>query len=159
MKMGCKYLTVRSHKNKKYFYCRLLKSEISLDECCCCENKEHKQYKKLKANKSIRDCKTKHKLTKQTEIKTSTKKIVWERDNHKCMFCGKEVPMTCANSHYIKRSHNGKGIEQNLLTNCIECHNKFDDSIERATMLERAKQYLQTKYENWNEDDLIYKKY
>lgn len=158
--MCCKYFTVRSHKNKKYFYCRLLKKEITYDECSCCEDKEYKQYNQLKTKTTIKECKTKkHTLTKQTEIKISTKKIVWERDNHKCIFCGREVPVFCANSHYIKRSHNGKGIEQNILTNCIECHKKMDDSVERTSMLLKAKEYLQSKYDNWNEEILIYKKY
>lgn len=157
--MGCKFFTVRSHKGKKYFYCRLLKKEIEYEECKCCEEREYKQYKQLKTNKSIKECKNKHILTKKTEIKTTTKKVVWERDNHRCIFCGREVPVSCANSHYIKRSQNGKGIEQNIMTNCHECHSKFDDSIERANMLQKAKYYLQSKYENWNEKDLIYKKY
>lgn len=157
--MKCKYFTVRSHKGINYFYCRLLKKEIRSEECRCCEDKEYKQYRVLKANKSIKDCKGKHTLTKQTEIKTSTKKIVWERDNHKCIFCGREVPVFYANSHYIKRSHKGKGIEQNLMTNCLECHERFEHGRERKIMLEKAKKYLQSKYENWNEDDLIYKKY
>lgn len=31
----------------------------------------------------------KHKRTKVTEISMKTKEIVWERDNHQCIFCGR----------------------------------------------------------------------
>ena len=41
---------------------------------------------------------------------------VWERDNHRCIFCGKLVPYNLANSHFIKRSQGGLGIEQNIMT-------------------------------------------
>ena len=40
-----------------------------------------------------------------------------------------------------------------------ECHERFEHGRERKIMLEKAKKYLQSKYENWNEEDLIYKKY
>lgn len=46
----------------------------------------------------------KHKRTKATDIPPKVKTIVWERDNHKCISCGKYVPKSCANAHYIKRS-------------------------------------------------------
>lgn len=98
------------------------------------------------------------KRTKATSIPKQVKLIVWERDNHKCIFCGREVPWNLANSHFIKRSHGGLGIPENLFCNCLECHNKFDDSINREWMLPIARHYLMSKYENWNEKDLMYKK-
>lgn len=156
--MNCKHFTIRSKKNKCYKYCRLQRRIIN--SCSNCEMKEYKTYKQLKATKSIRDYKfKKHKLTKHTEIPLKVKKEVWERDNHKCIFCGKEVPLFDANSHYIKRSHNGLGIPENIMTNCDGCHNKFDDSILRKSMLIKARIHFKSKYEDWNEDDLIYKKW
>ena len=35
------------------------------------------------------------------------KEKVWERDNHKCIFCHKNVPVECACCHYIRRSQGG----------------------------------------------------
>lgn len=44
------------------------------------------------------------KRSKACEISQKTKEEVWNRDNHKCIYCGKYVPKTCANAHFIKRS-------------------------------------------------------
>lgn len=46
----------------------------------------------------------KSKRSKACEISQKTKEEVWNRDNHKCIYCGKYVPKTCANAHFIKRS-------------------------------------------------------
>ena len=158
--MKCKYLAIRSKKNVKYCYCRLLKKEIDFSACKSCSDKEYKIYKQLQASKPMKEYKfKKHKLTKKTEIPQKVKKEVWERDEHKCIFCGKEVPLFNANSHYIKRSQLGLGIPKNIMTNCDECHDKFDDSIFRKEMQIKAKKHFQSKYENWNEEELVYKKW
>lgn len=158
--MKCKYFTIRTKNKTKYSYCRLLKQEVELSVCKSCNDKEYKNYKQLQATKTIKDYKfKKHKLTKETEITQKVKKAVWERDNHKCIFCDKEVPLFNANSHFIKRSHNGLGIEENIMTNCNECHKKFDDSILRKNMIPVARKHFKSKYKNWNEEDLIYKKW
>ena len=46
----------------------------------------------------------KSKRSKACDIKQSVKEIVWIRDNQRCIFCGRWVPMNCANAHFIKRS-------------------------------------------------------
>ena len=46
----------------------------------------------------------KSKRSKACEISQKVKEIVWNRDNNKCIYCGRYVPMSCANSHFIKRS-------------------------------------------------------
>lgn len=56
-------------------------------------------YPKLAKTKS-----KKHKQTKAVEIPKSIKEKVWKRDKHRCIYCKKEVKMTCANAHFIKRS-------------------------------------------------------
>ena len=38
------------------------------------------------------------------DISQKVKETVWNRDNKKCIYCGKYVPKTCANAHFIKRS-------------------------------------------------------
>lgn len=158
--MKCKHFTIRTKTKIKYYYCRLLKKEIDLNVCKRCDNKEFKIYKQLQACKPIKEYKfKKHKLTKHTEISLKTKKEVWERDSHKCIFCGKEVPLSNANSHYIKRSHNGLGIPKNIMTNCDECHSKFDDSVLRKNMIPKARKHFKSIYENWSEEDLVYKKW
>ena len=126
------------------FYCKHLKKKIPIKYCTGCVNKQFRWYKS--------------KRTRSLEIPKKVKSKVWERDKHRCIFCGKLVNWELANSHFIKRSHGGLGIEQNILTNCEECHRLFDDSIKREEMYEIAKRYLAMKYENWNEEDLIYKK-
>lgn len=97
--------------------------------------------------------------TKALMISKETKLKVWERDNHCCIFCGRHVEWNCANSHFIKRSHGGLGIEENIMTNCPQCHYLFDDTPMRKNMIPYAEEYFMKKYPNWNKDNLVYKKY
>lgn len=139
-------------KLDRSLYCKINKCSITLKDCNNCKFKEYKEVKR----KEIKG--KKHKLTKATEIPKSVKLTVWERDNHKCIFCHKHVPWNLANSHFIKRSHNGLGIEQNIFTACVECHQKFDDSIKRENMKIIAFSHLRKFYKNLKESDLVYKK-
>ena len=139
-------------KLDRSLYCKFNKCSIKLKDCNNCKFKEYKEIKR----KEIKG--KKHKLTKATEIPKSVKLAVWERDNHKCIFCHKHVPYNLANSHFIKRSHNGLGIEQNIFTACVECHQKFDDSIKRENMKIIAFSHLRKFYKNLKESDLVYKK-
>ena len=86
------------------------------------------------------------------------KKVVWERDGHACIYCGKYVDVYYANSHYIKRSHLGKGIEQNVVCACPTCHYKYDFKDFDGEMKNYTKRYLSRLYDEWNEDDLVYRK-
>lgn len=97
--------------------------------------------------------------TKALMISKETKQIVWERDNHRCIFCGCYCDINLANSHFIKRSHGGLGIPENIMTNCLECHFRFDDTPMRKIMIQYAEEYFKSKYPNWNKDNLTYKKY
>ena len=63
------------------------------------------------------------------------------------------------NAHYISRAYGGLGIEENIVTACMNCHRLLDQSINREVMLKLAKKHLQSHYENWNEDELIYRRY
>lgn len=98
----------------------------------------------------------KSKRTKALDITQKTKQIVWERDNMHCVICGN--PNAMPNAHYIPRSKGGLGIEQNIVTLCINCHQAFDQSTKHSEYKEFIKNYLQSKYEDWNEEDLVYKK-
>ena len=98
----------------------------------------------------------KSRRSKATDISQKTKKTVWERDGRRCIFCGD--PRAMPNAHYISRAKGGLGIEQNIVTACMTCHFKMDNTTERSLFLNAAKQYLQSKYRGWNEEDLIYRK-
>ena len=101
----------------------------------------------------------KSKRTKALEISKQVKLKVWERDNHRCIFCGRYVEWNLANSHYIKRSQGGLGIEENIMTNCVRCHKDFEETSRRKEMKIFAKNYFMAKYPNWNEKKLVYRKY
>ena len=153
--MNCKHYRIRTKKKVHYKYCVLLKKIIK-DDCYNCINKEYKEvkYKKKLSTFHVH----KHKSTKATEIPMKVKKVVWERDGHACIYCGKYVDVYYANSHYIKRSHLGKGIEQNVVTACPTCHDKYDFKDFDGKMKNYTREYLSRLYDGWNEDDLVYRK-
>ena len=107
----------------------------------------------------------KTKRSKATDISMAVKKKVWERDNGRCVVCGNNYNVM-PNAHYISRSNGGLGIEQNVVTLCTEmtlnkCHRRFDFGTkeERKQIGEKIKKYLSLRYDNWNEEDLVYKKW
>ena len=61
------------------------------------------------------------------------------------------------NAHVIPRSKGGLGIEQNIVTACLECHRKMDQSSKRKTYIQIANQYLNSIY--GKRENLIYQKY
>lgn len=166
--MSCKNLKLKSKKGTKYLYCDLKKEQITFADCKHCANKEYKiqkctikpkncaKYNFHEVKKPIKG--KKHKLTKATSISMKVKKEVWERDNYRCIYCRREVPIECANSHFIKRSQLGKGIPQNIVSACSQCHDKYDFGINVQAMINYTREYLKSKYEDWNEEDLKYKK-
>lgn len=98
----------------------------------------------------------KSKRSKATDISQKVKKAVWERDGHRCIFCGS--PYAMPNAHYIPRSKGGLGIEQNIVTACAQCHQKMDNSTDRKWFLLQTKRHLEKHYPGWNEKDLVYEK-
>lgn len=148
---NCTYL---KQKINGKLECKKKKEIINIRECNGCKFREDKVSSKQQIKKRTKPSKR----TQALSIPKDVKLIVWERDNHKCIFCGREVPWNLANSHFIKRSQGGLGIPENLFCNCLECHNKFDDSVNREWMLPIARNYLLSKYDGWNEKDLVYKK-
>ena len=106
----------------------------------------------------------KTKRSKATDIPMSVKMAVFERDNGCCVICGNSYNVM-PNAHYISRAKGGLGIEQNIFTACTrltknDCHYKFDNGTkEEKEMLKTiVKKYLKSKYSDWNEDNLRYKK-
>lgn len=98
----------------------------------------------------------KSRRSKACDISQKVKQKVWDRDNHMCIYCGRPIAMP--NAHYIPRSKGGLGIEANIVTLCQYCHHNFDMTDMRPFYKEFIRDYLKSKYENWNEEDLIYKK-
>lgn len=95
------------------------------------------------------------KRTKATSISNSVRWLVYERDN-KCIFCHRTYNITLA--HFISRASSGLGIKENLACVCMDCHRKLDQSIERKTMLEKFRQYLDNHYPGFTDEERKYKK-
>lgn len=90
-------------------------------------------------------------------IPKNVKERVWERDNRKCVLCGKTYSAYPV-AHFIARSHGGLGIEENIVTLCLQCHCDYDNSDKRSELRDRLRGYLKTKYPEWDETKLYYKK-
>jgi 5-methylcytosine-specific restriction endonuclease McrA len=99
----------------------------------------------------------KTKRAKACDITKKVKDIVWERDGHRCIVCGSIYAMP--NSHFIRRSQNGKGIEENIVSMCQSCHRKYDQGSERTEMEQFVERYLRSIYPAWEKEKLIYKKW
>lgn len=94
--------------------------------------------------------------TKALDISKKVKMTVWERDRHRCILCGS--PSAMPNAHYISRAKSGLGIEQNIVTLCMDCHRRLDQSTERKELLSKVKHYLDRFYPNFTNDRRRYKK-
>lgn len=96
----------------------------------------------------------KSKRTKATSISTQTAQTVWLRDKGVCVLCG---AMGSPTAHFIARSQGGLGIEQNIVTLCDRCHHRYDQTTEREQIREMLRNYLKSKYADWDERKLVYK--
>lgn len=99
----------------------------------------------------------KSKRAKACDISKKVKDIVWERDGCRCIICNSYQAMP--NSHYIRRSQGGLGIEENIVTMCMSCHREYDQGTGRKPMETYIENYLKSKYPNWDKSKLIYKKW
>lgn len=98
----------------------------------------------------------KTKRSKECDISNETRRIVFQRDNFSCIFCGRPgLP----NAHVVNRSQGGMGVEQNIITACIDCHNAMDNGRGTGWMREYAEKYLAKQYGEWNKDDVVYDKW
>lgn len=158
MNNNCINFRVRTKKGVRYMFCVRRKAEIERKDCFDCIYREYRKTSKNTLKTKIKPISKNNKITKATSIPKKVKIKVWERDNHMCIFCNKPVEWNFANSHYIKRSHLGLGIEENIMTNCSSCHSLFEESDKRNEMKIFAREYFKSKYPYWNEEDLVYKK-
>lgn len=100
-----------------------------------------------------------HKRTKATSISMEVKIAVWERDKHRCIYCMRYVPYNFSNSHFIKRSQGGMGIEQNIVTACPDCHRRYDSGYEYTRMYNYTEKYLRKFYVDFDIEKLKYNKW
>ena len=102
--------------------------------------------------------------TKALAIPKAVKQAVSARDSFDgwpcCILCGKPAPNEIAwsNAHYIARSQGGLGIEENIVTLCPGCHRDYDQSDRREEIRVHIKACLQSRYTDWNENNLTYEK-
>lgn len=92
--------------------------------------------------------------TKALQIPPKVKERVLSRDKW-CVWCGRPG---APNAHFISRAQGGLGIEENILTLCTGCHRRYDQTTDRAKMREFFKEYLKSRYPEWDESKLYYKK-
>lgn len=94
-----------------------------------------------------------HSQTKATAIPKSVKMVVGERDNWSCIICHRPgLP----EAHYIRRSQGGLGIEQNVVTLCRECHDRFDNGDKRFEYGQKIRAYLDEQYPYFDNKDRYY---
>ena len=94
--------------------------------------------------------------TRFTAVQPQTWKRVYDRDNHRCVLCGRRGILQAA--HYIPRSHGGLGREKNLIMLCADCHRRYDQTAEREQIRAELREYLQGLYPDWGENELRYHK-
>ena len=98
--------------------------------------------------------------TRAVAIDKAVKEAVAMRDSFDgcpcCIHCG--APGSPSNAHYISRAHGGLGIEENILTLCWPCHLEYDQGPDREALREEFREYLMSKYPDWREENLIYRR-
>lgn len=97
-----------------------------------------------------------HERTKFSRIPKAVKAAVYKRDREHCVLCGVWVPEECACCHFIGRGRLGLGIEENIITLCYKCHYNLDNG---EVGRDRIREYLKSKYPEWDENKLIYSKW
>lgn len=96
-----------------------------------------------------------HKRTKALAIPKKVKEVVYERDGSRCILCHKQGN---PDAHFISRAQGGLGIEQNIVTLCLDCHRAYD-SDQRQLLREKIREYLKEQYPDFTDDMRIYRKY
>lgn len=98
------------------------------------------------------------KRAKALSIPKEVKDVVWDRDGHRCIICGSRYAYP--DSHFIRRSHGGLGIPQNIVTMCRLCHDTYDNGPSecRHRIANKTEEWLRICYPDWNRESLVYRK-
>lgn len=99
----------------------------------------------------------KSKRAKAVDIPQKVKKAVWKRDGRRCVLCGN--PEAMPNAHVIPRSQGGLGIEENVVTLCMRCHDALDHTMARKILHARLVSYLRGIYPGWDGIEKVYRKW
>lgn len=95
------------------------------------------------------------KRTKALQISKNVKEAVYKRDGGMCVLCRRPgIP----NAHFVSRAQGGLGIEENILTLCPDCHRRYDQTTHRSIFRPVLADYLRSKYPEWDDVELTYKK-
>lgn len=93
--------------------------------------------------------------TRATSISDSVKIAVWQRDGFCCILCGAPgLP----EAHIVRRSQGGRGIEQNVVTLCRQCHREFDEGKDRKILTKIVMNYIRDLYPDWTKEKVTYHK-
>lgn len=112
----------------------------------------------------------KSKQAKKREFSAKARQEISLRDGGNCIFCEMGYKMEGASwyaqnmksiMHYIPRSQNGLGIPQNGAVGCQWHHEMLDNGNKgnRDEMLELFRDYLRSKYSDWDNTKLVYSKW
>lgn len=97
-------------------------------------------------------------LKAKTDIPKEIRERVLNRDSYEecpcCIACGHPYPngKGLHLHHYVSRGAGGRGIEENLVSLCYDCHGRLHNG--NSHIKESVKYYLMTKYEDWDENKL-----
>ena len=100
-------------------------------------------------------------MKKILEFPPKTREAIKKRDGG-CIFCIKfgysGFPPTQI-MHYVPRSHMGMGVEENGAWGCVKHHQELDNGTDSIPLRKYFKEYLGSKYPDWDETKLIYTKW
>lgn len=108
-------------------------------------------------------------MTKFTAIPPRVKAAVTQRDNGRCIICG--TTEAYANAHIIRRSQGGRGIEQNIVMLCPQCHYSHDEGLFIKGRLDKLGlktqqdvenyviDYIKGYYPDWTPESVTYHKW
>lgn len=95
---------------------------------------------------------------KAKAISSTVKMLVYNRDKGRCVYCHRPGN---PEAHFVSRIKGGLGVPENILTLCRPCHDRFDNGTREARegMREYFRDYLMSKYPEWDESKLYYRRY
>ncbi len=101
------------------------------------------------------------KVSKMCEFSKAVRERIKERDGG-CIFCqmfGYSGYPATQIMHYVPRSHLGLGIEENGAWGCVVHHQELDNGVNSEPMRRMFREYLESKYDNWDEIPKMYSKW